>query len=60
MMNEVNGSAGFSDEMLEITLLALEALKHSLRDWGLDLLIKFGDAESVLRELVVEVRIRFF
>ncbi|XP_022928782.1 uncharacterized protein LOC111435603 isoform X1 [Cucurbita moschata] len=46
----------FSDEMLEITLLALEALKRSLRDRGLDLLIKFGDAESVLRELVVEVK----
>ncbi|KAL0541990.1 hypothetical protein IC582_022075 [Cucumis melo] len=29
---------------------------YSLRDRGLDLLIKFGDAESVLRELVVQVK----
>lgn len=42
--------------MLEIVLLALESLRYSLRDRGLDLLIKFGDAESVLRELVVQVR----
>lgn len=41
--------------MLEIVLLALESLRYSLRDRGLDLLIKFGDAESVLRELVVQV-----
>ncbi|XP_038875211.1 uncharacterized protein LOC120067727 isoform X2 [Benincasa hispida] len=46
----------FSDEMLEIILLALESLRYSLRDRGLDLLIKFGDAESVLRELVVQVK----
>ncbi|KAA0055132.1 Cryptochrome DASH [Cucumis melo var. makuwa] len=42
--------------MLEILLLALESLRYSLRDRGLDLLIKFGDAESVLRELVVQVK----
>ncbi|XP_004143716.1 uncharacterized protein LOC101210685 isoform X2 [Cucumis sativus] len=46
----------FSDQMLEILLLALESLRHSLRDRGLDLLIKFGDAESILRELVVQVK----
>ncbi|XP_022159837.1 uncharacterized protein LOC111026138 isoform X2 [Momordica charantia] len=44
----------FSNEMLEFLLLALEALRRSLRDRGLDLLIRFGDAESVLRELVIE------
>ncbi|XP_062092132.1 cryptochrome DASH, chloroplastic/mitochondrial isoform X2 [Humulus lupulus] len=45
----------FSDEMLEMVLLALEDLRNSLRSKGSNLVIRLGSAESVLRKLVKEV-----
>lgn len=48
-------TAGFSDETLEVLLLALEDLRKSLKDQGSDLVIRLGTAEHVLQELVKEV-----
>ncbi|KAM6582164.1 hypothetical protein CsatB_009166 [Cannabis sativa] len=45
----------FSDEMLEMVLLALEDLRNSLRSKGSNLVIRLGTAENVLRKLVKEV-----
>ncbi|KAI4323830.1 hypothetical protein L6164_023406 [Bauhinia variegata] len=45
----------FSDEMLELLLFALEDLRKSLNDQGSDLMIRFGNAENVIQELVREV-----
>ena len=47
--------AGFSDEMLELILFAVEDLRKSLKDQGSNLMIRFGSAENVIRELVKEV-----
>ncbi|KAE9464981.1 hypothetical protein C3L33_03111, partial [Rhododendron williamsianum] len=47
---------GFSDETLEVLLLALEDLRKSLKDQGSDLVIRLGTAEHVLQELVKEVK----
>lgn len=41
--------------MQEIILLAVEDLRKSLKDLGSDLMIRFGSAENVIRELVKEV-----
>ncbi|KAG9452441.1 hypothetical protein H6P81_005345 [Aristolochia fimbriata] len=46
----------FSDEMLELVLLALKDLKKSLKHQGSDLLINFGSAENVIVKLVKEVK----
>ncbi|KAG9454137.1 hypothetical protein H6P81_007041 [Aristolochia fimbriata] len=46
----------FSDEMLELVLLALKDLKKSLKNQGFDLLISFGSAENVIVKLVKEVK----
>lgn len=46
---------GYSDEMLELALFALEDLRKSLKDQGSNLMIRFGNAENVVRDLVQEV-----
>ncbi|GAV64864.1 DNA_photolyase domain-containing protein/Abhydrolase_6 domain-containing protein [Cephalotus follicularis] len=46
----------YSDETLELVLFALEDLRKSLKEKGSDLLIRFGSAENVIRELVKEVK----
>ena len=48
-------SAGFSDEMLELVLVAMEDLRESLKDQGSNLMIRFGSAEKTIREIVKEV-----
>jgi deoxyribodipyrimidine photolyase len=47
--------AGFSDEMLELVLFALQDLRKSLQDRGSDLMIRFGNAENVIQNLAAEV-----
>ena len=47
--------AGFSGEMLEIVLLALEDLRSSLRSQGSNLMVRFGTAENVIQSLVKQV-----
>ncbi|RVW35259.1 hypothetical protein CK203_085833 [Vitis vinifera] len=49
-------SAGFSDEMLELVLVAMEDLRESLKDQGSNLMIRFGSAEKTIREIVKEVK----
>lgn len=51
----VHITAGFSDEMLELALFAVKDLRQSLKDQGCDLMIRFGNAEIVIQELVKEV-----
>lgn len=41
--------------MLELVLFAVEDLKKSLKDQGSDLMIRFGNAESVIQDLAREV-----
>ncbi|KAL5728129.1 hypothetical protein ACHQM5_001251 [Ranunculus cassubicifolius] len=45
----------FSDETLEIALLALKDMKCLLEEQGSNLMIRFGNAESVISEIVKEV-----
>ncbi|KAI3971340.1 hypothetical protein MKX01_008184 [Papaver californicum] len=45
----------FSDETLEIALLALTDLRKDLKNHGSNLMIKFGDAEEIVPELVTKV-----
>lgn len=45
----------FSDEMLELVLLAVEDLRRLLKENGSNLMIRIGNAENVLLELVKEV-----
>lgn len=47
--------AGFSEEMLEMILLALEDLRNSLRSQGFNLMLRLGNAEYVMQKLVREV-----
>lgn len=54
------GFAGFSDEMLELVLFALQDLRKSLQNRGSDLMIKFGHAENVIQQLATEVVTFFF
>ncbi|RDY00292.1 Pheophytinase, chloroplastic, partial [Mucuna pruriens] len=49
------GVAGFSDETLELVLLALQDLRKSLKDRGSDLMLRFGNAENVIQQLATEV-----
>ncbi|KAE8022417.1 hypothetical protein FH972_008219 [Carpinus fangiana] len=46
----------FSDEVQEMVIFAVEDLRKSLKDLGSDLMIRFGSAENVIRELVKEVK----
>ncbi|KAI3712569.1 hypothetical protein L1987_71128 [Smallanthus sonchifolius] len=46
----------FNEETLELLLLAVKDLRSSLKDLGSNLMIRFGKAESVIQELVNEVR----
>ncbi|XP_047176191.1 uncharacterized protein LOC124843479 isoform X1 [Vigna umbellata] len=46
----------FSDETLELLLLALQDLRKSLKDRGSDLMIRFGNADSVIQQLATEVK----
>ncbi|KAI3858173.1 hypothetical protein MKX03_022492 [Papaver bracteatum] len=45
----------FSDETLEVALLALTDLRKDLKNHGSNLMIKFGDAEEIIPELVTKV-----
>lgn len=47
--------SGYSNEMLELVIFALEDLRKSLKEQGSDLMIRFGRVENVIRELVEEV-----
>ncbi|KAJ9536347.1 hypothetical protein OSB04_un000483 [Centaurea solstitialis] len=46
----------FTEEMLELLLFAVKDLRNSLKDLGSDLMIRFGRTESVIQDLVKEVR----
>lgn len=46
----------FSEEMLELLLFAVEDLRNSLKNQGSNLMIRLGDAENVIQELVEEVK----
>ncbi|XP_047325426.1 uncharacterized protein LOC124929176 [Impatiens glandulifera] len=45
----------FTDEMLELLLLAVNDLKKLLNDYGSDLLIRVGRVERVIQDIVKEV-----
>ncbi|KAJ6676235.1 DNA PHOTOLYASE [Salix viminalis] len=47
----------YNDEKLELVLYALEDLRKSLKKQGSNLMIRFGNAENVIKELVLESRI---
>lgn len=51
---------GFSDEMLELLLFALEDLRRVLKEQGSDLLIVYGAAEKAVIELVKKVFYNYF
>lgn len=46
----------YNDEKLELVLFALEDLRKSLKKQGSNLIIRFGNAENVIKELVLEVK----
>ncbi|CAH1430369.1 unnamed protein product [Lactuca virosa] len=46
----------FTEEKLELLLFAVKDLRNSLKDLGSDLMIRFGRTESVIQDLVKEVR----
>ncbi|MBA0690014.1 hypothetical protein Goari_007712 [Gossypium aridum] len=46
----------YSDDMLELLLFALEDLRKSLKELGSNLMIRYGCAENVIKELVKEVK----
>ncbi|CAI9295742.1 unnamed protein product [Lactuca saligna] len=46
----------FTEEKLELLLFAVKDLRKSLKDQGSDLMIRFGRTESVIQDLVKEVR----
>ncbi|KAG9159683.1 hypothetical protein Leryth_017416 [Lithospermum erythrorhizon] len=48
--------AGFSDEMLEFLIISLKDLRKSLKEQGSNLMIRFGNAESIIIELAGEVK----
>ncbi|CAM8937447.1 unnamed protein product [Rhodiola kirilowii] len=45
----------FSDEVLEILLSAVDDLRKSLMDQGSNLMLRFGDAESIIQKTITEV-----
>ncbi|KAK8521357.1 hypothetical protein V6N13_077464 [Hibiscus sabdariffa] len=46
----------YSDDMLELLLFALEDLRNSLKEQGSNLMVRFGSAENIIKELVKEVK----
>ncbi|XP_050387503.1 uncharacterized protein LOC126803813 [Argentina anserina] len=46
----------FEDERLEMVVVALEDLRKCLRDKGTNLMVRFGNAENVIQEIVEKVR----
>ncbi|GLT40303.1 hypothetical protein SLA2020_144480 [Shorea laevis] len=46
----------YSDEILELVLFALNDLRNSLRKQGTNLMIRFGSAESVIADLVKQIK----
>ncbi|CAM8937448.1 unnamed protein product [Rhodiola kirilowii] len=46
----------FSDEVLEILLSAVDDLRKSLMDQGSNLMLRFGDAESIIQKTITEVK----
>lgn len=48
-------TAGFPNEMVELLLLAVENLRRSLKEHNSNLMIRFGNVENVLVDLVKEV-----
>ncbi|KAG8476237.1 hypothetical protein CXB51_033081 [Gossypium anomalum] len=46
----------YSDDMLELLLFALEDLRNSLKEQDSNLMIRYGCAENVIKELVKEVK----
>ncbi|XP_021730318.1 uncharacterized protein LOC110697260 [Chenopodium quinoa] len=46
----------FPDEMVELLLLAVEDLRRSLKEHGSNLMIRSGNVESILSELVKEIK----
>ncbi|XVE58698.1 hypothetical protein DITRI_Ditri04bG0189700 [Diplodiscus trichospermus] len=46
----------YSDEMLELLLFALEDLRSSLKEQNSNLMVRFGNAENIITELVKEVK----
>lgn len=47
----------FGDEMLEMAVFALRDLRNSLRDKGTNLMVRFGNAENVIQEIVEKVQV---
>ncbi|KAE8665534.1 Hydrolase, putative isoform 2 [Hibiscus syriacus] len=46
----------YSDDMLELLLFALEDLRNSLKEQGSNLMVRFGSAENIIKDLVKELR----
>ncbi|KAE8662095.1 hypothetical protein F3Y22_tig00113719pilonHSYRG00031 [Hibiscus syriacus] len=46
----------YSDDTLELLLFALEDLRNSLKEQGSNLMVRFGSAENIIKELVKEVK----
>ncbi|KNA10737.1 hypothetical protein SOVF_141700 [Spinacia oleracea] len=46
----------FPDEMVELLILAVEDLRRSLKEHGSNLMIRFGNVENILWELVKEIK----
>ncbi|KAF9617147.1 hypothetical protein IFM89_034298 [Coptis chinensis] len=51
----VSFPVSFSDEKLELVLLALQDLKTCLQNQGSNLMIRFGAAESIVSQIVSEI-----
>ncbi|XP_010532255.1 PREDICTED: uncharacterized protein LOC104808287 isoform X2 [Tarenaya hassleriana] len=49
-------SIGYTNESLELAVIALEELRRSLKEQGSNLMIRYGKAENVIEELVKEVQ----
>lgn len=49
----------YTTETLELAIIALEELRSSLKKQGSDLMLRYGNAENVIEDLVKEVRAPF-
>ncbi|KAL1201177.1 Pheophytinase [Cardamine amara subsp. amara] len=49
----------YTTDTLELAILALEELRNSLKKQGSNLMLRYGNAENVIEELVKEVRAPF-
>ncbi|KAJ0263311.1 DNA photolyase [Hirschfeldia incana] len=49
----------YTTETLELAIIALEELRSSLKKQGSDLMLRYGNAENVIADLVKEVRAPF-